>query len=110
MAPGGTPAPPEGRGGSPPPPPSFFFLFFSLDLPPKWEKGLPSGPWLPWHGRGKSPSEIGYVSLSLSVSAFSDSALSPFLVYPEIRNSDWIETFAPIFSPKISFLAAEEEQ
>ena len=87
-------------------PPSFFFF---LDLIPRWEKGFPSGPWPPWQGKGESPSEIGYVSLSLSVSTFSDSALSPFLIYPEIRNSDWIETFA-LFFPKISFLAAKEEQ
>ena len=58
--------------------PSFFFL----DLLPRWEKGFPSGPWLPWHGRGKSPSEIGSVSLFLSVSALPDSALAPFLLYP----------------------------
>ena len=64
MAPGGTPAPQEARGREPP---SFFFL----DLLPRWEKGFPSGPWSPWRGRGESPSEIGSVSLSLSVSAFS---------------------------------------
>ena len=90
MAPGGTPAPPEARGREPP---SFWFF---LDLLPRWEKGFPSGPWSPWHGRGESPSEIGSVYLSLSVSAFSHSALSPFLIYPEICNSDWIETFAKI--------------
>ena len=85
MGPGGTPAPPEekGRGGP--------FVFFFLDLIPRWEKGFPSGTWPPWRGRGKSPSEIGSVSLSLSVSAFPDSALSPFLKSPEIRNSDWAE-------------------
>ena len=88
MAPGGIPAPPEARGREPP------FLFFFLDLRPRWEKGFPSGPWSPWRGRGKSPSEIGSVSLSLSVSAFSDPSPSSFLLYPEIRNSDWIETFA----------------
>ena len=44
----------------------------------------------------------------LSVSAFSSAALSPFRIYMEIRNSDWTETFAVIFLPKISFLAAEE--
>ena len=93
MAPGGTPVPPEARGREPP---SFFFFFF-LDLLPRWEKGFPSGPWLPWHGRGESPSEIGSVSLSLSVSAFSFVALSPFRVYMEIRNSGWPETFAVIF-------------
>ena len=91
MAPGGTPAPPEARGRKLP---SFFFF---RDLLPRWEKGFPSGPWSPWHGRGESPSEIGSVSLSLSVSAFSYSALSPFRIYLEIRNADWIETFAKIF-------------
>ena len=64
MAPGGTPVPPEARGRGPP------SLFFFLDLLPRWEKGFPSGPWSPWHGKGESPSEIGSVSLSLSVSAF----------------------------------------
>ena len=89
--PDGVPAPLGERGRETP------FFFFFLDLIPRWEKGFPSGPWLPWRGRGESPSEIGSVSLSLSVSAFWDSALSPFLIYPEIRNSDWIETFAQIF-------------
>ena len=86
MAPGGTPVPSEARGREPP---SLFFFF--LDLLPRWEKGFPSGPWSPWHGKGESPSEIGIVSLSLSVYAFPDSALSPFLIFPEIRNSDWAE-------------------
>ena len=89
--PDGVPAPPEERGRGAP-----FFLFF-LDLLPRWEKGFPSGPWPPWHGRGESPFEIGSVSLSLSVSAFSSAALSPFRIYMEIRNSDWTETFAVIF-------------
>ena len=92
MAPGGVPAPPEARGRGPP----FFFLF--LDLLPRWEKGFPSGPWLPWRGRGESPSEIGSASLSLSVSAFSDFALSPFLIFLEIRNSDWAEILTPSLS------------
>ena len=91
VAPGGVPAPPEAREREPP------FFFFFLDLLPRWEKGLPSCPWLPWCGRGKSSSEIGSISLSLCVSALPNSALSPFLLYPEIRNSDWIETFALIF-------------
>ena len=89
--PGGVPAPPKARGREPP---SFFFF---LDLLPRWEKDLPSGPWSPWRGRGESPSEIGSVSLSLSISAFWDFALSPFLIYPEIRNSDGIESFTTIF-------------
>ena len=98
MAPGGVPAPPETRGREP------HLFFFFLDLLPKWEKGFPSGPWLPWHGRGESPSEIGSISPSLSISAFSDSTLSPFLLYPEIRNSNWVETFALIFLRKLAFL------
>ena len=78
-------APPEekGRGGP--------FVFFFLDFLPRWEKGFPFGPWPPWHGRGESPPEIGFVSLALSVSAISDSTLSPFLIFPEIHNSDWAE-------------------
>jgi len=92
MAPGSVPAPPEARAREPP-----FFFFLFLDLLPRWERSFPSSPWSPWRGRGESPSEIGSVSLSLSVSAFSDSTLSPFLIYPEIRHSDWIETFAQIF-------------
>ena len=75
----------------------FFFFFFFLDLLPRWEKGFPSGPWPPWHGRGESPSEIGSVSLSLSVSVFSSGSVSPFRIYMEIRNSDWPETFVVIF-------------
>ena len=59
MAPGCAPAPPEARGREPP------FFFFFLDLLPRWEKGFPSGPWLPWLGRGESPSEIGSISLFL---------------------------------------------
>ena len=42
--------------------------------------------------------------LSLSVSAFLDCAPSPFLLYPEIRNYDWGESFAQIFLIKLAFL------
>ena len=52
--PGGVPAPPGERGREPP---FFFFFFFFLDLLPRWEKGFPSGPWLPWRGRGESHSD-----------------------------------------------------
>ena len=55
----GVPAPPGERGREP----TFFFFF--LDLLPRWEKGFPSSPWLPWLGRGESPSEIGSISLFL---------------------------------------------
>ena len=56
-SPGGVPAPPGERGREPP---SFFFF---LGLPPRWEEGLPSGPWPPWLPEGKRPSEIGSLSL-----------------------------------------------
>ena len=91
MAPGGTPAPPEARGREPP-------FFFFLDFLPRWEKGFPSGPWSPWHGRGESPFEIRFVSLSLYVSALADSALSPFLKFPEIHNSNWAEIWTRFLS------------
>ena len=94
MAPGSALAPPEARRREAP------FFFFFLDLLPRWEKGFPSGPWSPWRGRGESPSKIGSVSPSLSVSAFSPVALSPFRIYMETRNSDWTETFAVIFLTK----------
>ena len=57
------------------------------------------------HGVGgaRAPPRLD-LSLCLSVSAFWDSALAPFLLYPGIRNSDWIETFAQIFSQKLAFL------
>ena len=92
------PAPPEekGRGGP--------IVFFVLDLLPIWEKGFPSGPWPPW--QGKSPSEIGSVSLCFCVLRFYPFTVS--YIYMEICNSNWTETFAVIFLPKISFLAAEE--
>src|SRR3954468_6700369 len=95
-------APPEEKGRRGP------FVFFFLDLLPRREKGFPSGPWPPWHGRGESPSEIGSVSPFLSVSAFCSAALSPLRIYMEIRNSDWTKTFTVIFLPEISFFAAEE--
>ena len=98
MPPGSVPAPPEARGRGPP------FFFFFLELLPRWEKGFPYGPWLPWLGRGESPSEIGSISLFLSVSVFPDSAPSPFPLYLEIRNFDWGESFAQIFLVKLAFL------
>ena len=40
----------------------------------------------------------------LSVSVFPVSALSPFPLYLDIRNSDWGESFAQIFLVKLAFL------
>ena len=61
-----------------------------------------------WEGREPLRDWI-YLSVSLCFCVLS-AALSPFRIYMEIRNSDWIETFAEIFFLKISFLAAKEEQ
>ena len=99
--PGGVPAPPGERGREPP-----FFLFF-LDLLPRCEKGLPSGPWSPWRGRGESPSEIGSISLSLSVSAF---LILPFhrFLYSRRSITPIGLPFGHDFYPDIGFLAAKE--
>ena len=101
IAPDGVPAPPEARGREPP------FLLFFLDLLPRWEKCFLSGPWLPWRGRGESPSEIGSISLSLSIFAF---LILPFHRFLYSRRS-----ITPIglyfvhdFYLDISFLAAKE--
>ena len=59
VAPGSASGPPQARGREPP------FFSLSLDLVPRWEKGFPTGPWLPWLGRGESPPEIGSISLFL---------------------------------------------
>ena len=72
-------------------------------------EGSPLWSWPPWRGRGESPSEIGSISLSLSVSVFCSAALSPFLLYPEIHNSDWNETFAMIFFRKLAFLRPKKD-
>ena len=99
--PSGTPVPPHASGREPP---SFFFF---LDLLPRWEKGFPSGPWPPWRGRGESPSEIGYVSLSLSVSAFPDLAFHRFF-YNQRSVTPIGLNFGHDLYPEISFLAAKE--
>ena len=62
------------------------FSLWSL-APTAWEGREPQRDWI-----------------YLSVSAFSDSAPSPFPLYLEIRNSDWGESFAQIFLIKLSFL------
>ena len=54
------------------------------------------------HGAGgpRAPPRLD-LSLCLSLFLLSPSAaLSPFRVYMEIRNSDWIQTFAVIFFTK----------
>ena len=68
--PSGVPAPPGERGREPP-----LFLFFFLDLPPRWEKGFPSGPWPPWRGGARAPPRL---DLSLGLSLFLCSLILPF--------------------------------
>ena len=73
-------------------------------------EGFPLWSMASMMAKGREPHR-DWISLSVfpSVSVLSDSALSPFLKFPEIRNSDWIETMNMIFLD-ISFLAAKEGQ
>jgi len=87
----------RGEGGA--------FVFFFLELLPRWEKGFPSDPWTPWRGRGRKPLR-DWICLSVSL-CFCVLVCCPFTVsyiYMEIRNSDWTEIFAMIFSQKLAFL------
>ena len=67
-------------------------------------EGFPLWSLAPMAWERESPSEIGSISLSPSGSAFPDPSPSLFLLYPEIRNSDWGESFAQIYLIKLSFL------
>ena len=86
------------RGGESPP--SSSSLTFPLD-------GRRVSPLvLGSHGMGGARAPPG-LDLSLCLSLFLrslDSALSPFLLYSEIRNSDWIETLNTIFLRILAFL------
>ena len=64
-------------------------------------EGFPLWSLAPMEWEGREPLRDW---IYLSVSAFSDSTPSPFLKYPEIRNSDWGESFAQIFLIKLAFL------
>ena len=55
----------------------------------------------PQAGEGQEPLRDW---IYLSVSVFWNSALAPFPLYLEIRNSDWTETFAQIVFQKLAFL------
>ena len=68
---------------------------------------FPSGPWPPWRRRGESPSEIGSVSLSLSVFPFQVLAFHRFLYSWRSVTPIGLK-FEHDFYPDISFLAAKE--
>ena len=78
---GSVPAPPEARGREPPPSSSLTFSLGGRRVSPLV---------LDLHGVGgvRAPPRL---DLSLSISVFSDYSLSPSLIFPEIRNSDWAE-------------------
>ena len=64
-------------------------------------EGFPLWSLAPMAWEGREPLQDW---IYLSVSAFWNSALAPFPLYLEIRNSDWTETFAMIFYQKLAFL------
>ena len=97
MAPGGVRR--HRKQGGESPPSSSSSLTFSLD-------GRRVSPMvLGSHGVGgvEPLRDWSYLSVS-AFFAFPDSTPSPFLKYPEIRNSDWGESFAQIFLIKLDFL------
>ena len=80
------------RGGESPPPSSS-----SLTFPLDGRRVSP--PVLGFHGgRGVGAPPRLNLSLFPSNSALPDSALSPFLKFPEIRNSDWAEIWTRFLS------------
>jgi hypothetical protein len=64
-----------------------------MAFPPRWGEVLPLVLGLHGARRGGSRSEIGSLSLFPSVSG-----RKPFLIFPEIRNSDWAEILRGFFS------------
>ena len=64
-------------------------------------EGFPLWSLAPMDWEGREPLRDW---IYLSVSAFSYSTPSPFPLYLEIRNSDWIETFAQIVFQKLASL------
>lgn len=88
------------RGGERP----LLLLLLLPWLPPRWEENFSSGPWPQWLPEGRIPSEIGSLSLSVSL-LFHVCFLtpSPFSIFAEIHNSDWAEILRD-FLWKLSFL------
>ena len=85
------------RGGRSPP--SLFFLGLPLDgrrVPPLVH-GLHAA-------ERREPLRDWICRSVLFCSAFFFSGRKLFLIFPEIRNSNWIETFAQIFLRKLAFL------
>ena len=103
MVPCGTPAPPEARGRDPPP--SSSSLTSSLD----GRRVSPLVHGLHGMGGARAPPRL---DLSLCLSLFLRSRILPFHRFLYIRRSVTPIGLkpSPRFSPKISFLAAKEEQ
>ena len=91
MAPSGTPAPPEARGRGPP----FFFFFLDLLLDGRRVSPLILGS----HGLGgaRAPPRLDLPLCSLLFRA-PQIWPKPFLIFPEIRNSDCADLFTQFFS------------
>ena len=67
-------------------------------------EGFPLWSLAPMAWEGREPLR-DWIYLSVSAfSALGDSTPSLFLLYPEIRNSDWGESFAQMFLIKLAFL------
>ena len=72
-------------------------------------EGFPLWSLAPMAWEGREPLR-DWIYLPVSAfSAFPPGSVSPFHVYMEIRNSDWIETFAQIFFQKLAFLRQKKD-
>ena len=83
--PGGVPAPPKERGRGPP---SSYSSSLTFSLDGRRVSPLVHG----LHGMGGARALRDWICLSVSLCfCIPDSSLSPFLIFTEIRNSDWAE-------------------
>ena len=71
-------------------------------------EGFPLWSLAPMDWEGREPLRDWIYLFVSAFSAFPDSTPSPFILYPEIRNSDWGESFAQIFLVKLAFLRHKE--
>ena len=71
-------------------------------------EGFPLWSLAPMAWEGREPLRDWIYLFVSAFSAFPDSTPSPFILYPEIRNSDWGESIAQIFLIKLAFLLQKE--